>query len=93
MVKLEHAVRFLQLLGGDVNGDFYGVPASQLAASPGIAHLFGLARTALLQDVVITFLDAPPSFGMEGPVIGRSYLRAIPCCPLRTERSCVLDRL
>ncbi|WP_458780387.1 hypothetical protein [Arthrobacter sp. D3-16] len=31
MVKLEHAVRFLQLRGGDVNGDFDGVPASHLA--------------------------------------------------------------
>jgi len=34
MVTLEHAVRFLRLRGGDVNGDFVGVPASQLAVSP-----------------------------------------------------------
>ncbi|XAS71718.1 alpha/beta hydrolase [Micrococcaceae bacterium Sec5.1] len=60
MVKLEHAVRFLQLRGGDVNGDFEGVPASQLAVFPGTTHFFGLARTALVQDVVTTFLDAPP---------------------------------
>jgi pimeloyl-ACP methyl ester carboxylesterase len=58
-VKLEHAVRFLQLRGGDVNGDFVGVPASQLAVFPGTTHFFGLARTALVLDVVQTFLDAP----------------------------------
>ena len=58
-VKLEHAVRFLQLRGGDVNGDFVGVPASQLAVFPGSTHFFGMARTALVLDVVTTFLDAP----------------------------------
>ena len=35
MVKLDHAVQFLRLRGGDVNGDFAGVPASQLAVFPG----------------------------------------------------------
>ncbi|MFI7065767.1 alpha/beta fold hydrolase [Kribbella sp. NPDC050124] len=58
-VKLEHAVRFLQLRGGDVNGDFVGVPASQLAVFPGTTHFTGLARTDLARDVVLTFLDAP----------------------------------
>jgi pimeloyl-ACP methyl ester carboxylesterase len=57
-VKLEHAVRFLQLRGGDVNGDFVGVPASQLAVFPGTTHFFGLARTELVLDVVLRFLDA-----------------------------------
>jgi pimeloyl-ACP methyl ester carboxylesterase len=58
-VTLGHAVRFLQLRGGDVNGDFVGVPASQLAVFPGTTHFFGLSRTALVLDVVTTFLDAP----------------------------------
>jgi pimeloyl-ACP methyl ester carboxylesterase len=58
-VTLEHAVRFLRLRGGDVNGDFVGVPASQLAVFPGTTHFFGLARTSLVLDVVTTFLDAP----------------------------------
>ena len=58
-VTLEHAVRFLQLRGGDVNGDFVGVPASQLAVFPGTTHFFGMARTTLVIDVVTTFLDAP----------------------------------
>jgi pimeloyl-ACP methyl ester carboxylesterase len=58
-VTLDHAVRFLRLRGGDVNGDFVGVPASQLAVFPGTTHFFGLARTALVLDVVLRFLDAP----------------------------------
>ena len=62
-VYLNHMVRFLQLRGGDVNGDFVGVPSSQLAVFPGTTHFFGLARTALVLDVVLTFLDAPPSDG------------------------------
>ena len=63
MVKLDHAVKFLRLRGGDVNGDFEGVPASQLAVFPGTTHFFGLARTDLVRDVVITFLDAPAPTG------------------------------
>ncbi|GAA1568684.1 alpha/beta hydrolase [Kribbella sancticallisti] len=58
-VKLEHAVKFAQLRGSDVNGDFVGVPASQLAVFPGTTHFFGMARTDLVRDVVLTFLDAP----------------------------------
>jgi len=61
MVTLEHAVRFLQLRGGDVNGDFVGVPDSQLAVFPGSTHFFGMSRTPLVLDVVTTFLDAPPA--------------------------------
>ena len=67
-VKLEHAVKFLQLRGGDVNGDFVGVPASQLAVFPGTTHFFGLARTNLVTDVVTTFLDAPAPEAAESPV-------------------------
>ena len=52
-------VRFLQLRGGDVNGDLVGVPPSQLAVFPGTTHFFGLARTALVLEVVLKFLDAP----------------------------------
>ena len=67
-IRLEHAVKFLQLRGGDVNGDFVGVPASQLAVFPGTTHFFGLARTELVRDVVLTFLDAP----MPEPAVGVS---------------------
>ncbi|WP_238161403.1 hypothetical protein [Kribbella antibiotica] len=57
-MKLEHAVRFVQLRGGDTNGDFTGVPASQLAVFPGTTHFNGLSRTNLVLDSVTTFLDA-----------------------------------
>jgi pimeloyl-ACP methyl ester carboxylesterase len=59
IVYLDHMVKFLRLRGGDVNGDLAGVPSSQLAVFPGTTHFFGLARTALVLDVVQTFLDAP----------------------------------
>jgi pimeloyl-ACP methyl ester carboxylesterase len=58
-VLLDHAVRFLRLRGGDVNGDFVGVPSSQLAIFPGSTHFFGLSRTAMVLDAVQAFLDAP----------------------------------
>ena len=58
-VHLDHVVRFLQLRGGDVNGDFVGVPASQLAVFPGTTHFFGLARTRMVLEAVQGFLDAP----------------------------------
>ncbi len=59
MVRLDHAVRFLQLRGGDVNGDFVGVPASQLAVLPGTTHFFGLSRPSLVLELIVPFLDAP----------------------------------
>jgi pimeloyl-ACP methyl ester carboxylesterase len=67
-VKLEHAVRFLQLRGGGVNGDFVGVPASQLAVFPGTTHFFGLARTEMVRDAVLAFLGAPvPEAAVKSP--------------------------
>ncbi len=59
MVTLDHAVRFLRLRGGDVNGDFVGVPASQLAVFPGTTHFGGLSRTSMVVEAVVPFLDAP----------------------------------
>jgi pimeloyl-ACP methyl ester carboxylesterase len=58
MVRLEHAVEFLRLRGGDVNADFVGLPASQLAVLPGTSHFNGTANTQLVLDVVTPFLDA-----------------------------------
>ncbi len=58
MVTLDHAVEFLRLRGGDVNGDFVGVPASQLAVLPGTTHFNGLARPALVHEIVTGFLNS-----------------------------------
>jgi pimeloyl-ACP methyl ester carboxylesterase len=66
-VRLDHMVRFLQLRGGDVNGDLVGVPASQLAVFPGTTHFFGLAKTELVLAAVLSFLDAPLPGGMLDP--------------------------
>lgn len=63
MVRLEHAVEFLRLRGGDVNGDFAGVPESQLAVLPGTTHFSGLARTDLVLEIVRGFLSAAPGVG------------------------------
>lgn len=71
MVQLEHAVRFLQLRGGDVNGDFVGVPASQLAVLPGTTHFFGMSRPSLVLELVVPFLDAPmPGEAPATPTVG-----------------------
>jgi len=67
MVPLAHAVRFLQLRGGDVNGDFVGVPASRLAVFPGTTHFNGMARADLVLPVVTTFLDAPDAADWVAP--------------------------
>jgi pimeloyl-ACP methyl ester carboxylesterase len=61
IITIEHAAKFLRLRGGDVNGDFDGVPESQLAVFPGTTHFFGMARTDLVLGVVIPFLDAAQS--------------------------------
>ncbi|WP_323959685.1 alpha/beta fold hydrolase [Arthrobacter sp. JZ12] len=76
MVHLEHAVRFLQLRGGDVNGDFEGVPASQLAVLPGTTHFFGLSRPSLVLELVVPFLDAPmPANERESALMSDSKTR------------------
>ena len=78
MVPLAHAVRFLQLRGGDVNGDFVGVPTSQLAVFPGTTHFNGMARADLVVPVVTTFLDTEPGCvaGARGRVTPRPRRRS-----------------
>ncbi len=71
MVRLDHAIRFMQLRGGDVNGDFVGVPASQLAVLPGTTHFFGLSRPSLILELVVPFLDPPmPGEAPATPTVG-----------------------
>jgi pimeloyl-ACP methyl ester carboxylesterase len=65
MVSLAHAVEFLRLRGGDVNGDFEGLPPSQLAVFPGTTHFFGLAHTELVLAAVLPFLEQDVDH--EGP--------------------------
>jgi len=58
-IPLDHVVELFHLRGGDVNGDFVGLPASQLAILPGTSHIGMMACADLLLPIVSTFLDAP----------------------------------
>jgi pimeloyl-ACP methyl ester carboxylesterase len=57
-VTTGHAVELFKLLGGDVAGDFVGLPTAQLAMLPATSHFTILSRTDLLQPIVTAFLDA-----------------------------------
>lgn len=58
-VRLDHALEVLRLRGGDVNGDFVGVPPSQLAVVPGATHFSILSQVDLLTTVIEPYLAAP----------------------------------
>ena len=64
VVRLDHAARLFELLGGGVMGDLAGLPTSQLAVLPGTAHFMPpgcgvLDRTGLLLAMIRPFLDEP----------------------------------
>jgi len=59
-IPLDHVVELFRLCGGDVNGDFAGVPASRLAILPGITHVGMMDRADLLLPIVSAYLDTPP---------------------------------
>lgn len=59
-IELDHALELLRLFGGDVNGDFAGVPASQLGIVPGATHFSIITRTDVLIPMIVPYLDAPP---------------------------------
>jgi pimeloyl-ACP methyl ester carboxylesterase len=58
-IPLDHVVELFRLRGGDVNGDFAGVPASRLAILPGTTHLSMMTRADVLLPMVSAYLDAP----------------------------------
>jgi pimeloyl-ACP methyl ester carboxylesterase len=57
-VHLDHAVELFRLVGGDVNGDFAGIPASGLTILPQTTHFTILTRLDLLMPIIVPFLDA-----------------------------------
>ena len=62
ILYLNHAVKFFQLLGGDVAGDMVGLPRSQLFIVPGATHVTMVTEKApLLAGVVVDFIDARPA--------------------------------
>ena len=59
IIYLGHAVKFFQLLGGDVAGDMVGKPKSQLFVVPGATHVtMVFEKSPLIGGVVVDFLDA-----------------------------------
>ena len=59
ILYLGHAVKFFQLLGGDVAGDLVGKPKSQLFIVPGATHVtMVMEKSPLIGGVVVDFLDA-----------------------------------
>jgi pimeloyl-ACP methyl ester carboxylesterase len=59
IVRPEHAVHTFRLLGGGVEGDGAGLPASQLAVLPATTHLTLVDRAEWLASMVSAFLEAP----------------------------------
>ena len=59
ILYLGHAVKFFQLLGGDVAGDLVGKPKSQLFVVPGTTHAsMAFEKQPLIGGIVVDFLDA-----------------------------------
>ncbi len=59
IVRPEHAVEMLRLLGGGVPGDLAGLPRSRLAVLPGTTHVTMMERADWLAPMIAEFLDAP----------------------------------
>ncbi len=59
VVRLEHVVEMLRLLGGGVPGDNVGLPKSQLAILPGTTHVTLVDRADWLVSMITQFLDTP----------------------------------
>jgi pimeloyl-ACP methyl ester carboxylesterase len=58
IVRPEGAVELFRLVGGGVNGDMAGLPASRLAVLPATSHTGVAGRGAWLAPMVHEFLDA-----------------------------------
>lgn len=62
IVRLEHAVEMIHLLGGGIAGDIHGLPASRLAVVPGTTHTGLCDRAQWVVPMIVEFLDgAQPS--------------------------------
>jgi pimeloyl-ACP methyl ester carboxylesterase len=59
ILHLEHAVKFFQLLGGDVAGDLVGLPKSRLYIVPGATHVtMVFEKSPQVGAAIVDFLDA-----------------------------------
>jgi pimeloyl-ACP methyl ester carboxylesterase len=63
IVRLEHAVEMIHLLGGGIVGDLHGVPESRLAVIPGTSHTGLCDRAAWVVPMIEEFLgDGNPAW-------------------------------
>lgn len=58
-IPLDHAVELFRLRGGDVNGDFEGLPASRLAIVPETTHISIMNRADQILPMVLAHINAP----------------------------------
>jgi len=58
VVRPEHVVQMLRLLGGGVPGDIVSLPRSQLAILPGTTHVTIITKTEWLLSMVTPFLNS-----------------------------------
>ena len=56
VVKPEHGVEMLRLMGGGVIGDMVGIPPARLAILPGTSHVGIMHRPDLLLPMILVFL-------------------------------------
>lgn len=57
IIRPEHTIEFLRLLGGGVIGDFVGLPKSRMAIIPGATHITIMSKASLLLAIIPAFLD------------------------------------
>ncbi|WP_037062964.1 alpha/beta fold hydrolase [Pseudonocardia acaciae] len=60
IIRPEHGVELLRLLGGGMPVDLGGTPRSQLAVLPGTGHISLVERTDWIHSMVDRFLTPPP---------------------------------
>ena len=60
IVRLEHAVEMIHLLGGGIMGHLHGVPDSRLAVIPGTTHTGLCDRADWVVPMIEESLDGTP---------------------------------
>jgi pimeloyl-ACP methyl ester carboxylesterase len=60
-IPLDHVVELYHLRGGDVNGDFEGLPASRLAIIPNTSHISIMDSADLILPMVTAHFEADPA--------------------------------
>ncbi len=89
IVRPEHTLQMIRLLGGGVPGDVVGLPRSWLAVLPGTTHAALMDRTGWLLAVIGEFLDAP----MPSPAVDSRSSSTAGSSPVRERVSDLGNKL